>query len=60
MRSKIEGHMLLVMNKPIHEEHLTQHLQTNKKQIERAITFLTGHNGIFNVTRKNKSFLFGK
>ena len=41
------------MNKSTHEEYLSQPLQTNNKQFEKAITFLTGYNGIFHVTKKN-------
>ena len=48
-RPKIEEHMLIVMDKSLHEEHLPQPLQTNNKQIKRAVTFLTGYNGTFNV-----------
>ena len=59
-RSKIEEHMLIVMIKSTHEEHLSQPLQTNKKQIKIAVTFLSGYNGIFNVTDKNNKFYFAK
>ena len=59
-RSKIEEHMLLVMDKSTHEEHLFQPLQTNNKQYKIAITFLTGYNGIFNVTNENNKFYFKK
>ena len=57
-RPKIEEHMLIVMDKSIHEEHLFQPLQTNNKQFKIAITFLTGYNGIFNITTKNIKFYF--
>ena len=59
-RPKIEEHMLIVMNKSAHEEHLSQPLQTNNKQFKIAVTFLTGCNGIFNVTDKNNKFCFIK
>ena len=59
-RSKMEEHMLIVMNKSIHGEHLSQPLQTNKKQFKIAVTFLTGYNGSFNVTDKNNKFYFAK
>ena len=49
-RPKIEEHLLIVMGKSTHEEHLSQPLQTNIKQFKIAITFLSGYNGIFNVT----------
>ena len=55
-RPKIEEHMLIVMDKSIHEEHLFQSLQTNNKQFKIAVTFLTGYNGIFNVTNSNNRF----
>ena len=59
-RPKIEEHMLIVMNESIHEEHLSQSLQTNNKQFKIAVTFLTGYNGIFNVTNSNNKFYFLK
>ena len=48
--------MLVVVNKGTQDEHLDQPLQTNNKQFEKAVTFLTGYNGIFNVTSKNNKF----
>ena len=48
------------MNKSTHEEHLAQPLQTNNKQFKIAVTFLTGYNGIFNVTNSNNKFCFAK
>ena len=59
-RPKIEEHMLIVMDKSVHEEHLSQSLQTNNKQFKIAVTFLTGYNGIFNVTNDNNKFYFKK
>ena len=59
-RPKIEEHLLIIMEKPTHEEHLSQPLQTNNKQFKIAVTFLTGYNGIFNVTDKNNKFYFKK
>ena len=59
-RPKIEEHMLIVMDKSRHEEHLSQPLQTNNKQFKIAVTFLTGYNGIFNVTNSNNKFYFKK
>ena len=59
-RPKIEEHMLIIMDKSTHEEHLFQPLQTNNKQFKIAVTFLTGYNGIFNVTYKNNKFYFKK
>ena len=45
--------MLIFMDKSTHEEHLFEPLQTNIKQFKIAVTFLSGYNGIFNVTSKN-------
>ena len=59
-RPKIEEHMLIVMDKSTHEEHLFQPLQTNYKQFNLAVTFLTAYNGIFNVTSKNNKCYFLK
>ena len=53
---EIEEHMLIVMNKSTHEEHLYQPLQTNNKQFKIAVTFLSAYNGIFNVTNSNNKF----
>ena len=57
-RSRFEEHMLIVMEKSTHEEHLFQPLQTNNKQFKIAVTFLTGYNGNFNITNLNKRFYF--
>ena len=57
-RSGIEEHILMVMDKRTHEEHVSQPLQTNNKQFKIAVTFLIGFNGIFNVTNKNNNFYF--
>ena len=59
-RPKREEHMLVVMDKSTHEEHLSQPLQTNHKQFKRAVIFLTGYNGIFKVSDKNNKFYFAK
>ena len=58
IRSKKEEHMLIVMDKSTHEEHLFQPRQTNNKQFKIEIIFLTGYNGIFNITKKNNKFYF--
>ena len=55
-RPKIEERLLIVMDKSVHEEHLYQPLQKNNKQFKIAVTFLTGSNGIFNVTNSNNKF----
>ena len=52
--------MLIIMDQSTHEEHLSQPLQTNNKQFKIAVTFLTGYNGIFNVTNSNNKFYFLK
>ena len=59
-RPKIEDHMLIVMDKSTHEEHLSQPLQTNNKQFKIAVTFLTVYNGIYNVTTSNIKIYFKK
>ena len=59
-RPKIGEHMLIVMEKSTHEEHLSQPLQTDNKQFKIVVTFLTGYNGILNVTDKNNKFFFLK
>ena len=59
-RAKMEEHMLVVMDKSTHEEHLSQPLQTNNKEYKIAVTFLTGYNGIFNVTNSINKFYFKK
>ena len=55
-RAKIEEHMLIVMDKSTHEEHLSQPLHTNIKQFKIAVTFLSGYNGIFNFTNSDKVY----
>ena len=55
-RSKIEEHMLIVMDKSTHEEHLSQPLPTNNKQFKIAVTFLTAYNSIFNATSETNNF----
>ena len=57
---KIEEHMLISMDKNTHEEHLSQPLLTNTKQYKIAVTFLSGYNGIFNVSNSNNKFYFKK
>ena len=52
--------MMIVMDRNTREEYLSQPLQTDNKQIKIAVTFLTGYNGIFIVTKKNKKFYFLK
>ena len=59
-RPKIEEHIVIVMDKSTHEEHLSQPFQTNNKQYKIAVTILTGYNGIFNVTNSNNEFYFKK
>ena len=59
-RPKIEEHMLVVMDKSTHEEDLSQTLQTKNRQFKIVVTFLTGYNGVFNVTDKNNKVHFTK
>ena len=59
-RAKLEEHLLIGMDKSTHEEHSSQPLQTNIKQFKIAVTFLSGYNGIFNVTNSNIRFFFKK
>ena len=59
-KRKIQEHMLIVMDKSTHKEHLSQPLQTNIEQIKIAVTFLTGYNGIFDVANSNNKFYFKK
>ena len=59
-RPKIEEHMLIIMKKSTHEEHLFQPLQTNNKRFQIAITFLSAYNGICNLTNENNKFYFTK
>ena len=59
-RPKIEEHILIVMDKSTHEEHLFQPLQTNNKQFKIAVTFHACYNGIFNITNKKNRFYFFK
>ena len=54
-RPKIEEHMLIVMDKSTPEENLQIPLQTNHRKFKVAVTFLTGYNGIFNITDKNNN-----
>ena len=59
-RPKLEEHMLIVVAKSTHEEHLSQPLQTNNKQFKIAVTLLSGYNGIFNVKNSNNKFYLKK
>ena len=54
--SRVQEHMLILMDKSTQEEHLSLPLQTNNKQFKRVDTFLTGYNGIFNNTNKKNKF----
>ena len=48
------------MNKSAHEEYLSQPIQTNSKQLELAVTFLTGYNGKLNLKKSNNKLNFIK
>ena len=52
--------MLVCMDKSIHEEQISQLLQTKNKQFKAAVTFLNGYNGIFILTIKNNKLYFAK
>ena len=53
-RSRIDEHILIVMDKSTRQEHLSQPLQTNNNQFKLAVTFSTCFNGIFQVPDKKK------
>ena len=53
-RPKIEEHILIVMNKSTHEEHLSVPLQINNRQFKIAVTFHACYNALFNITDKKK------
>ena len=59
-RPKIEEHILIVMNKSIHEENLSVPLQINNRQFKIAVTFHACYNALFNITDKNNKFYFFK
>ena len=48
------------MDSSIHGELLSQTLETNNKQFKTAVSFMTGYNGVFNVTIKNNRCFFAK
>ena len=45
------------MDKSTLKDHLAQPLQKKNEQFKIPVTFLTGYNGIFNVTNKNKKII---
>ena len=55
-RPKNDEHMLIVMDKSTHDEQFFQPLQRSNKQFKIAVTFVSAHNGIFNVTISNIKF----
>ena len=59
-RPKNSEHMLNVVDKSTHEEHLFQPLQTINKQFKLAVTCLSAYNGIFHVTSRTNKFYFKK
>ena len=59
-RPRLEEHMLIIMDKSPHGEHLFQIIQTNNKQFKIAITFLSAYKAIFNVTNSKNKFYFTK
>ena len=56
--SKVEEHMLIVMNESTHEGNLSIPLKTNNKPLKIAVPFLTVYIGTFNITNKNNKFFF--
>ena len=57
-RLKIEDHRFVVMYKSVHEEHLSQPLQTKNKQFQTTVTFLTSYKGVFKASDKNNIFQY--
>ena len=57
-RPKVEEHLLIVMDKPTHEEKLSQPLQTDNSHFEVAVTFLTTYNLILKLDSKNNEGFF--
>ena len=49
--------MAIVIEKAIHEESLSQPLQTDIKLLKIAVTFLTGYNGIINISFEKFQFI---
>ena len=52
--------MLIVMDQSTHEEHFSQPFQTNNKQINLAVTFLTVYKGTFTALSSKNKFFFAK
>ena len=48
------------MDNSIHEDYLAHPLKPKNKELEIAVPFLTGYNGIFNIKNKNIKFHFTK
>ena len=59
IRPKIE-HILVVMTKSTHEEHLSQSLQIINKQFKKTVTSLSGFDGIFKIKNTINSVQFKK
>ena len=59
-RPKVEEPLLVVMDKSVHEEHLSHTLQTNDQKFKIAVNFFIGCNGIFNVTTSQNKLYFAK
>ena len=58
-KAKIEGHKFIVMNKSVHEEHLSQPLQTNKKQSKKLLLSYVDIMGLSTLqTKKLNSFSY--
>ena len=59
-RPKVEEHMLIVMDKSTHEEHLAQPLQTNNIYIKNSCHVFNWLQRFFNVTNSINQFYFMK
>ena len=55
-RPKVEEHMLIVKDKSIHEEHLSQPSQTDIRRFKKLSFLYLVIIGIFNVTKKKTLF----
>ena len=50
--------MLIVLDKSMQEEHLSQPLETIIIQFKIVVIFLSGYNGVFNIPNEGKIFNF--
>ena len=59
-RPEIRENILVVMDESVLEEHLSQPLQANNRNLKVTVIFLICYNGIFNVTNSKNRFYFMK